>query len=329
MEYRDRRYDCLRGILILLVVIGHSRTDTLHDIIFLFHMPLFFILSGFFLQKEKLISRLYLKNKTVTLFVPYFVYLLLDLLFVRRDCSFNSVTRALWGGRAVTGVYWYITCFLFTLLAFGFLLKHFKENTIKRVILIGGMAVIESHLVDKIHLLQSPGIPWNFDVVLMALVYIGIGYFYKDKIKRLLEDETVKIDAAAEIIAVLLGIFCWINYRDGSPFYYFDMKPVYYKELISAILIPCAFGFVLIRIVHWMGRVNVMKMVNDFLVLCGRATIPIMFMHIPLNHWKDTLGYGRGGFIFIGVGIPLLFTIVLGKYSVMRKLFGLTELTRR
>ena len=89
MEYRDRRYDCLRGILILLVVIGHSRIDTLHDIIFLFHMPLFFILSGFFLQKEKVISRLYLKNKTVTLLVPYFIYLLLDLLFVRRDCSFN------------------------------------------------------------------------------------------------------------------------------------------------------------------------------------------------------------------------------------------------
>lgn len=119
----------------------------------------------------------------------------------------------------------------------------------RTVILIGGIAVIEPHLVDNIHFFQSPGVPWNFDVVLMALVYVGIGYFYKDKIKRLLEDETVKIDVAAGIIAVLLGIFCWINYRDGSPFYYFDMKPVYYKELISAILISCAFGFVLIRIV--------------------------------------------------------------------------------
>ena len=69
-------------------------------------------------------------------------------------------------------------------------------------------------------------------MVLMALVYVGIGYFYKDKIKRLLEDETVKIDVAAGIIVALLGIFCWINYRDGSSFYYFDMKPVYYKELI-------------------------------------------------------------------------------------------------
>lgn len=101
----------------------------------------------------------------------------------------------------------------------------------------GGIAVIESHLVDKIHFLQSPGIPWNLDVALMALVYIGIGYFYKDKIKRPLEDETVKIDVATGIIAVLLGIFCWINYRDGSPFYYFDMKPVYDNLYPSRIIV--------------------------------------------------------------------------------------------
>ena len=61
----------------------------------------------------------------------------------------------------------------------------------------GGIAVIESHLVDTIHLLQSPGIPWNLDVALIALVYVGIGYFHKDKIKKLLEAEAVRIDVVA------------------------------------------------------------------------------------------------------------------------------------
>ena len=78
--------------------------------------------------------------------------------------------------------------------------------------------VIESHLVDTIHLLQSPGIPWNLDVALIALVYVGIGYFHKDKIKKLLEAEAVRIDVVAGIIAVLMGIFCWVNYRDVIPF---------------------------------------------------------------------------------------------------------------
>lgn len=64
------------------------------------------------------------------------------------------------------------------------------------------MAVIESHLVDKIHFLESPGIPWNFDVALMALVYIGIGFFYKDEIRKLLESESRKCDLAAGTIGI-------------------------------------------------------------------------------------------------------------------------------
>ena len=188
------------------------------------------------------------------------------------------------------------------------------------------MAVIESHLVDKIHLLQSPGIPWNLDVSLMALVYISVGFFYKNKIKELLESEPRKYDFAAEIITVLLVLFCCFIYRDGNRLYYFDMKPVYYKELISAILIPCAFGIVLVRLVHWMGKEKWLTLVNRFLILCGQATVPIMFMHIPLNHWKDSLGYGRIVFLVIGTCVPLAFTLIFNRYKFMRKLFGLPKL---
>lgn len=78
----------------------------------------------------------------------------------------------------------------------------------------------------------------------MALIYLSIGFFYKDKIKQLSEFESRKYDLAAGAVAVALVIFCWFIYTDGNRLYYFDMKPVYYKELISAALIPCAFGMV-------------------------------------------------------------------------------------
>lgn len=56
--------------------------------------------------------------------------------------------------------------------------------------------------MDEIHLLQSPGMPWNMDVSLMALVYIGVGLFYKDKIKKLMESEQKKFDLTARIVVV-------------------------------------------------------------------------------------------------------------------------------
>jgi fucose 4-O-acetylase-like acetyltransferase len=42
--------DIAKGIGIILVVVGHTSTPLyLHNIIYQFHMPLFFILSGLFL----------------------------------------------------------------------------------------------------------------------------------------------------------------------------------------------------------------------------------------------------------------------------------------
>lgn len=46
MQERKDYVDLYRGILIILVVLGHYKGDLLHDVIFLFHMPLFFMLSG-------------------------------------------------------------------------------------------------------------------------------------------------------------------------------------------------------------------------------------------------------------------------------------------
>lgn len=175
-------------------------------------------------------------------------------------------------------------------------------------------------------MLQSPGVPWNLDVSLMALIYLSIGFFYKDKIKQLSEFESRKYDLAAGAVAVALVIFCWFIYTDGNRLYYFDMKPVYYKELISAALIPCAFGMVFARIIYWMEKINWLDGLNRFFALCGQATIPIMFMHIPLNHWKDAFEYGRVMYVAIGIGIPIVFTLIFNKYKAMRKLFGLPKL---
>lgn len=325
---RNQMIDILRGILIVFVVAGHFNRDFGHDIIFLFHMPLFFILSGLLLNKTKLINRNgYFLSKFKSLFLPYVIYLLGDFVFIQRQWSLKNLGRVIWGGRAITGVYWYITCYLFTLFLFSVLLRKFSDRVVKSLILIGGVtAIIESHLVGEIHLLQSPGIPWNLDVSLIALVYVGIGFFYKDKIKELLESNLIKYDLVSGIVTIALILFCCFIYKEGNEFYYFDMKPVYYKELISAILIPCSFGFVLIRLVHWLVKVKRLNLVNHFLVLCGRVTIPIMFMHIPLNHWKDSLGYGRIMFLIIGIGIPLGFTLIFNKCELMRKLFGLPKL---
>lgn len=184
-QSRCKEVDIFKGLLIILVVVGHYDSDIVHDVIFLFHMPLFFIISGLLLKREHIMEGTkYIRTKIQNLMIPYSVYLIIDLFLIRRDYAVGSIVRALWGGRAVPGVYWYITCFLFSLILFFGLLRKFSDKTVKRVILIfGGGGVIESHIVEKVHFLQSPGIPWNLDVSLIALVYVGIGFSIKIKLK--------------------------------------------------------------------------------------------------------------------------------------------------
>ncbi len=53
---RDRQLDAVKGIGILLMVLGHAYfiLTTLHRFIYAFHMPLFFMISGFVLRAETL-----------------------------------------------------------------------------------------------------------------------------------------------------------------------------------------------------------------------------------------------------------------------------------
>lgn len=55
---RDKTIDVLKGIGIILVVIGHSGCpNLLKDFIYSFHMPLFFIASGYFFNENYLESK--------------------------------------------------------------------------------------------------------------------------------------------------------------------------------------------------------------------------------------------------------------------------------
>lgn len=101
-----------------------------------------------------------------------------------------------------------------------------------------------------------------------------------------------------------------------------------YKELASTIAIPSAFGYVLTRIAYRLSREKSLGIIQRFLNLCGRATIPIMFLHIPLNHWKSTVGYNRLVYAVIGIEIPIVFTLLFYRNRIMRILFGLPDLSR-
>ncbi len=83
---RNRALDIAKGIAIILVVIGHAVPDSttrqgissgglalLHSLIYSFHMPLFFLISGYFVDtlSEKFTRKQQIWKKFQRLMVPY------------------------------------------------------------------------------------------------------------------------------------------------------------------------------------------------------------------------------------------------------------------
>lgn len=67
--------DIAKGITIILMVIGHtSIPDVLSNFIFSFHMPLFFIASGWTTNWTKYSIKDFAINKTRSIMLPFFIY---------------------------------------------------------------------------------------------------------------------------------------------------------------------------------------------------------------------------------------------------------------
>lgn len=71
MSQRDNILDIIKGIGILLVVFAHTHIGLINHYIYLFHMPLFFIVSGCMYAIGKGGT---IKGKARSLLIPYFVF---------------------------------------------------------------------------------------------------------------------------------------------------------------------------------------------------------------------------------------------------------------
>jgi fucose 4-O-acetylase-like acetyltransferase len=71
---RDHVIDIAKGLGEILVCIGHSKFKTYYEVklIYQFHMPLFFILSGMMINIEKYSIFKFIKKKMETILFSYY-----------------------------------------------------------------------------------------------------------------------------------------------------------------------------------------------------------------------------------------------------------------
>lgn len=138
---RKKWLDIAKGIGIIAVVIGHSGSKEA-NLLYWFHMPLFFVISGFLfkpcLDWKSLLS--WVNKRVRQLLIPYisFLGLIVVVEFYLNNKYFNlyEIIKAFFsnlfpGGRFIGGFYtpfWFITCLFVTQVVFAIILKGSIHN---------------------------------------------------------------------------------------------------------------------------------------------------------------------------------------------------------
>lgn len=140
----------LRGIAILLVLLGHSIIigpinlhqvlwcKTLYNYIYYFHMPLFFIISGFCYSFKDDYGQ-YVLTKVKRILIPYLVFSCIDLIPRHMFPNFingtNPLTNDIFNIIFKGGQYWFLYV-LFSIFIIFPLLRKISKNTIILMLLM-------------------------------------------------------------------------------------------------------------------------------------------------------------------------------------------------
>ena len=208
---RVKWVDYAKAGSILLVVMGHAGfPESVRSVIYVFHIPLFFFLSGLFFSFEKYPEyKTFLKNRFLQLVVPYLFFNIITYLFwltvgrqFGKDALFDldplkPLLGILYGN--ATGHFlehnvplWFLACLFITenlyFLVFRKLNRKFQFFVLILAALVGYFDYKYNH---------SLRFPWGMNIAVVMLVFYGTGsllrfwFLAEAKSKLILFSETV------------------------------------------------------------------------------------------------------------------------------------------
>lgn len=174
IDSRIRWLDISKGIAILLMIVGHTSIPKgPSNFIWAFHMPLFFLASGWSTSWDKYTVGAYVIKKLKALAIPFLVYstivVLLAQLIGKDSITWLGVLQHGWGGYAL----WFVPVLLMALIL-SRLVKQIPQKRIQITVSI--LLVVLGCLLNY----YSVSLPWTLSAVPYATFLILLGSWLKD-----------------------------------------------------------------------------------------------------------------------------------------------------
>lgn len=301
---RNELLDYLRGIGVFLILLHHSMVPY-NEYILIFHMPLFFIISGYTIYikgGEKDNFKDFILKKVKRLLIPYFLFEILNLFiwFIISTIEHNSfsILKALYSilvcintdnYLGLYGRLWFLPCIFISEVIFYIILKKFNNKYLKAISFI--LLLVMSYITTKVFNFR---LPFTFDISLLATSYIFVGYFLASTIKYLLEKSKFILDIVLIIILSFIT-FSIVKYGHGEMNMYINKYGRYIPSIIGGLTGSFTFIILVKYIYKYLSNLKCLKNIilwysyNSLVVfpihLIIKCLLPIIGLSSIYNKW--------------------------------------------
>lgn len=336
--YKNNHITIAKALGIIFMVMGHAWTNTyLHDIIYLFHMPLFFFCSGYFFNNEDSFINI-LKKRINKLYLPYFKWTLLVFLlhnvfyylhiynknfgltyysqnyFYIKDFSkyiFNIFIFMNGSETRLLGGFWFIKVLLWTSLITAFFRSIEKKMNATVVLKLLLFISIPLSILCRKYNIGMP-IIGSLDIVFMAITFYLLGFYWRKY--------EPKITYNIYSVLFTLICICAIPYfwKDPSMFVPQNLIIYYYISALIGIFFCFGVSFLLkrynISLLYYIGNHSFTILALHFFSFKIISLWIIYINHLSLDYlgiFPVIEGCNSAYYIaytIVGIFIPLFFS---------------------
>lgn len=324
IEYLDQA----RGIGIIAVIIGHIASGCTKQIIYSFHMPLFFLIGGMFISDKYSVNQ-YIKRKARELLIPYYVTcgvmcilaVLCEMvngsdIYAIRSTIREWILASLYASGSIEpfgikhiGAIWFLWAMFFALCLVRIII-----STKYPIIIL--LVCVSWGLISS----QYIWLPLSIQAGFVATAFVYTGYYIsKNNFSFQNYFTLVLVEITLWVTSI---IFCHINMSSND----YSFFPFNYLGGISG-------SFLVIYILKKMTERKYFTRVCRVLSILGRNSLAILCLHIieqnlfPWSLFRAFLkGVGLNSWIIISVCLLIKFCWAIGGIMIMRQIKILRKL---
>lgn len=297
--------DNAKALVIFLVVFAHNECQRqfYYILIYSFHMPLFFFISGYLLKEKYLADevRFFLWRAYRTLIIPYVSFWIMSFIYRistgvlhnqlhpnNKVYYIDHIYGLIFGTfpklAQTNGPLWFLTCLFCTMILFYWLSKIQNKG-----LLLALLALLGS-IGPMIHNYVGWRLPWNLELSFVAVVFYSSGYIVSKFVTLEETKNTAKRLFTAAIFIILLITIAKINGMVNMARMQFGNLLLYYLGAFSGIGLTIQISQIIPNnaCFKWLSRNTIVIFATNMIIFSIFNGLSLMYLNI--NPYDASLG---------------------------------------